>query len=789
MNSAIDIQFPILLTLAEAALGTQRDFFYPSREMLCSRCGGVGQVDGATCEVCEGFGRSYLPRKVTVSVPAGVNDQVRICVSGQGLLAPDLTHWGDLDLVCYLRPHATFKRDGFDLVVEVEHNAESSDKMIVPTLTGPAEVPLPNGFTDSTLHLPALGLPRRIGGGERGNLIVKLKPALPAVSVEEFQSRKAAARQSLQRGALQNVIQLLDAAALNGLRDAESHGLVGVAWAQLNELTKARQHLREAIQHEPLNPAHRYNLGLVALREQSHLEAAVSLEVALKCGDSRPPTRQMLSQVLSHLFNPMLVVFGDHALNERIQQGCHLAQHRMYASAAKMMESVRQTYSGAERLTFMEACAKLLACLTGSEELLPEAVDLFEVLRALLPEWEEPPRGQRTAMEFAERDCGALGLVAFACYKARRGQFGEACRAMQWAATRTRESAPVPPQSHNAADPVAGKQSALIQHHITELKSLLCNRPDDDVTIPFLRGLVALVESHEAVRRVGVVSAGWLPAVRAVRDIELALCQTPDNADIMAQFQNAVDWFSGVASAMLNEMDPDQLLLYQNTYDAAIQALIPESPLNSMVQPGTPPTALRQLCETAYRRLFDHTRTPLRGEFLVATLDEHFVLTNYRLLLLTDRLPLPQLLPLNSINRYTVRPSGINVATVIIGLAQGRQILLNNLASGTFPKESLVSYLIGARMWESLKTAEQRVLETGHGQPTPAMLPAEESAPQRALPAATTSTPSGAEAVNANFCTHCGNARKAGDVFCRQCGNRLTAPPTADPSRMLGEGG
>ncbi|MCS6861787.1 MAG: hypothetical protein NZT92_15895, partial [Abditibacteriales bacterium] len=694
----------------------------------------------------------------------------------------------------------------------------AGDKLTVPTLTGPIEVPLPDGGSDAPLRLPGLGLPKRIGGGERGDLVVRLKPALQAardavadsplrrdgrqsaVSAKEFQSRKAAARQSLQRGAFEHVVQLLDATALDDLHDAESHGLLSVARAQLNDLTKARQHLVEAIHREPWNPMHRYNLGLVALRKRDYLEAALSLEAALRCGDNRPQTRQTLTQALSHLFNPMLVVFGDRALNERMQQSCHLAQHRMYGGAAKMMERIRQTDRGAERLTFMEACAKLLACLTGSEELLAEAIDLFEVLHALHPDWEEPRRGREVAMGFVERESGVLGLVACACDRARRGQFGEACRLMGWAVARLHTRAPTSPSrdGHGAVyrahtsptpDPVAGKQSALLQRYLAELKSLLRHRPEHDVAVPFLRGLAALVESQEATRRRGLVSVGWLPAVRAVRDLELALCQKPDDADIMAQFQNALDWFSGVASAMLNEMDPNRLAFYQNTYDAAIQALIPESPLNARVQPGAPPTVLRELCETAYRRLFDRTRAPLRGEFLVAMLDGHFVLTNYRLLLMTDRLPLPQLLPLNSINRYTVRASGISTATIIVGLAQGRQLVLNDLASGTFPTESLVSYLIGARMWESLQAAEQSVLAAGHGHPPPAILPAEEPAPPRALPSATTSTPPGTDATLANLCTHCGNAAKVGDLFCRQCGNRLVAPPTPDPSRMLGEGG
>jgi len=795
MDASIDIQFPILLTLEEASQGTQRDFFYPSREMLCSRCGGGGRANDEVCHVCDGTGRSYIPKKITVTVPAGVNDQVRLRISGQGLLSPELTYWGDLYLICYLRPHALFKREAFDIIAEVNLDKRNKGRVSLNTLSGPIEVEIPEGFNEVSYRLPGLGLPRRIGGGERGDLVIRFVPDTPRITTQAFQAIKAEARNQAHHNHFQRVIELLARSQLEYMLDAEAHALLGVSFMYLNKTVSARDHLELAITLEPTTPSHRYNLGVLALREEDYLGAAVCFESAINRNILNQKIQKSLTYTLSYLFNPKRVIFEDQKLNDKVQYICNLAQHRSYLSTAEMLKKIRKFKYEDVELLFMEASARLLACLIGNEELLPEAFDLFDALQSIKPKWKKPQQGLQAISGFVERDCGLLGLISLALYQIKREKFGDACYLMRLAAMRV-DHLSTEMLSQSTTDPLIERQEAVKKRKLEELRILLSKYRDDSSEISFLKGLVALVECHDTIRRTGMISIGWLSAIRAVQNLELAVCQSPDNPDIVKQFHAAVDLFNGIASAILREVDPDQLCFLQNTYDAAIQRLIPESPINQMVQLGSSPQVLQHICKTAYQQLFENSRTPLRGEFLIATLEDHFVLTNYRLLLVTDRLPLPQLLPLNAINRYTSRAEGLNISTVIIGLEHGRQLILNNMPNGAFPSDSLMSYLIAARMWEMLKPPEQHVLETGQTKPLPEMLPSDSPPGMQSLPpGATTPKILSAGTDEATFCSNCGNTVQPGDVFCRQCGNRVAASsyidPTnyIDPTKMLGSGG
>src|SRR5579872_5879325 len=103
MNRSFDIQFPVLIDPADTDSGAERSFYYPRRDMLCLCCRGQGQVQHHYCERCNGTGRTYIPRRITVSLPDGVHDQVRLRIGGEGTLSPDGSCWGDLYLTCYLR--------------------------------------------------------------------------------------------------------------------------------------------------------------------------------------------------------------------------------------------------------------------------------------------------------------------------------------------------------------------------------------------------------------------------------------------------------------------------------------------------------------------------------------------------------------------------------------------------------------------------------------------------------------------------------------------------------------
>ncbi|MGB9618818.1 MAG: hypothetical protein ACPL7K_00230 [Armatimonadota bacterium] len=304
---------------------------------------------------------------------------------------------------------------------------------------------------------------------------------------------------------------------------------------------------------------------------------------------------------------------------------------------------------------------------------------------------------------------------------------------------------------------------------------MLGSLPADSPDLSFAKGLISLLHYRDVILNGGGLWDAWSHLLSAVQRLELAVCQNPNDQRRRLNLERAVDLFDGLSGALLGKLDPDFAEFEQNTLDAALQKLVPEGPLNRLVQRADGESVLHEISKRAYDALFDHARTPLRGEFLVSVTDGHHVLTNYRLLLTTDRLPAPQLLPLNVITRFTERAEGISVACVLIDIGGGRQLALNNMPRGTYPPERLVNYLIAARMWERLVPDEQEVLERGRDRSpgTQASLSGD-AAPFASLPRQA-----------AVACLNCGAAANAGDVFCRSCGARLQQALTDGSSPML----
>src|ERR671917_621208 len=81
----------------------------------CPSCGGTGQVIPEPCPECAGDGRIRARRTISAKVPAGVEDGMRIRLSGQGEVGPGGGPAGDLYVEVRERPHPVFTRDGEDL--------------------------------------------------------------------------------------------------------------------------------------------------------------------------------------------------------------------------------------------------------------------------------------------------------------------------------------------------------------------------------------------------------------------------------------------------------------------------------------------------------------------------------------------------------------------------------------------------------------------------------------------------------------------------------------------------
>ncbi len=85
----------------------------------CPKCDGFGEVITDPCKKCFGDGRLRKRRDLTVNIPAGINDGMRIRMAGQGEVGHGGGPAGDLYVEIATRPHKVFVRDGDHLHLTV----------------------------------------------------------------------------------------------------------------------------------------------------------------------------------------------------------------------------------------------------------------------------------------------------------------------------------------------------------------------------------------------------------------------------------------------------------------------------------------------------------------------------------------------------------------------------------------------------------------------------------------------------------------------------------------------
>ena len=148
----------------------------------CPTCAGTGQVIPEPCPQCGGDGRVRARRTIPVKIPAGVEDGMRIRLTGHGEVGPGGGPAGDLYVEISERPHPVFTRDGEDLHCRVTlpmTAAALGTTLNLKTLDGEHDLDIrPGTQSGSVLTLRAQGAPRLRATG-RGNLLVHVEVATP----------------------------------------------------------------------------------------------------------------------------------------------------------------------------------------------------------------------------------------------------------------------------------------------------------------------------------------------------------------------------------------------------------------------------------------------------------------------------------------------------------------------------------------------------------------------------------------------------------------------------------
>jgi molecular chaperone DnaJ len=149
----------------------------------CPECHGVGSRIRHPCPDCAGDGRVRARRTLTVKVPAGVEDGMRLRLSGEGEVGPGGGPPGDLYVEIRERAHPVFTRDGDDLHCRVDlpmTAAALGTSVELDTLDGAETLPVkPGTQSGAVLTLRGRGVPHLSRGVGRGDLHVHLVVETP----------------------------------------------------------------------------------------------------------------------------------------------------------------------------------------------------------------------------------------------------------------------------------------------------------------------------------------------------------------------------------------------------------------------------------------------------------------------------------------------------------------------------------------------------------------------------------------------------------------------------------
>lgn len=152
-------------------------------QTVCPACRGRGSVITVNCRECTGEGRTRRKRDIDIHVPAGVEDESQMRLSGEGDAPHGGGPQGDLYCVFRTKPHDFFiRREGADLWCEVPLDfaqATLGTKLEIKTLEGEAALTIPGGTeTGKVFRLRSQGLPSARGRG-RGHQFVRVYVDVP----------------------------------------------------------------------------------------------------------------------------------------------------------------------------------------------------------------------------------------------------------------------------------------------------------------------------------------------------------------------------------------------------------------------------------------------------------------------------------------------------------------------------------------------------------------------------------------------------------------------------------
>ena len=149
----------------------------------CDNCRGTGKIIKSPCTNCRGTGYVKVNKKLSVNIPAGIDNGERIALRSQGSDGRNGGPAGDLIITVMVKNHELFERDGYNLYCEIPltvAEATLGAEIEVPTLEGPQKFTVPEGTQPGTAFtLRQKGIPYVNNANRRGDLIFTVNVEIP----------------------------------------------------------------------------------------------------------------------------------------------------------------------------------------------------------------------------------------------------------------------------------------------------------------------------------------------------------------------------------------------------------------------------------------------------------------------------------------------------------------------------------------------------------------------------------------------------------------------------------
>ena len=152
-------------------------------QQTCPQCAGSGEEINNPCTDCSGQGNKQISKKISVSIPKGVDDGTRIRLAGKGEAGTRGGATGDLYLFINVKSHELFKRSDVNLFFEFPisiADAALGTIIEIPTIDGKkGKIKIPDGTQDGKqFRLKGKGMPF-MQRGDYGDLYVQVKTEVP----------------------------------------------------------------------------------------------------------------------------------------------------------------------------------------------------------------------------------------------------------------------------------------------------------------------------------------------------------------------------------------------------------------------------------------------------------------------------------------------------------------------------------------------------------------------------------------------------------------------------------